>query len=124
MLKMFVEQPLVSDMEKYNFFLHEQGLSQNYFTQNRCVNYNSCEFAIKQGKMYLTTTISKMGLPHNYRGNIQLTNYIFSPKSAKLQHNLLLRQNSVEFVTDFTQTMKTQCQGNQCQTLFFFSSFS
>ena len=46
-------------------FLHEQGLSQNYFTQNSCVNYNKGEFATKQRKIYWPITISKIGPPHN-----------------------------------------------------------
>ena len=40
------------DMEKKKTFLRKQGLSQNYFTQNRNVNYNKKhEFATKQRKM-------------------------------------------------------------------------
>ena len=54
---------------KKTTFLHEQGLSQNYSTQSRCVNYNKHEFATKQCKMYLTTAMSKIVPPHNYRGN-------------------------------------------------------
>ena len=90
-------------MEKATF-LHEQGLSQNYPTQNRCVNYNKSEFATKQRK----TTMSKKGPPHNYRGNNYVISYLFllfeekvkkntklktmsiTPRSAKLQHNSLL----------------------------------
>ena len=60
-----------SDMEKDNFFtLHEKGLSHNYFSQNRCVNYKKSEFATEQCEIYWTTTMSKIGPPHNYRGKI------------------------------------------------------
>ena len=44
---------------KNTTLLHEQGLSQNYFTRNRCVNYNKSDFATKQRKMYLTKTMRK-----------------------------------------------------------------
>ena len=64
---------------KKTTFLHEQGLSQNYFTQNRCVNYNKSEFAIKQRNMYLTTTMSKIGLQHNYTGNLYVIHNFFPP---------------------------------------------
>ena len=57
-------------------FLHKQRLHQNYVTQNRCVNYKKSEFATKQQKMYLTTTMSKIGLAHNYRGN-NVIHYFF-----------------------------------------------
>ena len=36
--------------------------------------YPKSEFAIKQGKMYLTTTMRKIGPPHNYRGNNNVIN--------------------------------------------------
>ena len=52
-------------MEKDKKKLYKQGLSQNYFTQNSCVNYNKSKFATKQRKMYLTTTMSKIGPPDN-----------------------------------------------------------
>ena len=64
---------VIAHMEKDNF-LNKQGLSQNYFTRNRCVNYNKREFATKQRRMYLTTTMSKKGPPDNYRGNIYVIN--------------------------------------------------
>ena len=61
-------------MEKTTF-LHKQGLRPNYFT--RCVNYNKSEFWTKQCKLYLTTTLSKIGPQHNYRGNSYVINYFF-----------------------------------------------
>ena len=62
------------DMEKDNFFTQAR-VEPNYFTQNRCVNYNKSEFAKQQRKMYLTSTMSKIGLPHNYKGNNYVINY-------------------------------------------------
>ena len=41
-------------------------------------NYNNSEFVTKQRKMYQTTTMSKIGRPHNYRGIIYVMNYFFS----------------------------------------------
>ena len=41
-----------ADMEK-DKILHKQGLSQNYFTKNKCISYNKIECATKQHKMYL-----------------------------------------------------------------------
>ena len=67
---------------KKTTLLHEQGLSQNYFTQNGCVNYSKTEFATKQRKMYLTTPMSQIGPPQNYRGKINVVkkNPYFSRK--------------------------------------------
>ena len=89
------------DMEK-EIFLHEQGLSQNEFTQNRCVSYNNIEFARKQHKKYLTTGMSTIGLSHNYKGNI----YVINKRNSSFLSNSLSLQNSIEFVKDFSQTMK------------------
>ena len=50
---------------KKTTFLHKEGLSQNYYTQYRAINYNKSEFATKQRKVYLTTNMSKKGPPHN-----------------------------------------------------------
>ena len=36
--------------------------------------YNKSEFATKQRKMYLTTTVSQIGPPHRYRDNKYVTN--------------------------------------------------
>ena len=65
--------------------LHEQGLSPNYFTQNRCVNYNKSEFATKQHKMCLKTTMSKIEPLHNYRGNIYVIHFLFSILKVKIK---------------------------------------
>ena len=35
----------------------------------KCVNCDKSEFTTKQRKMYLTTSKSKIRLPHIYRGN-------------------------------------------------------
>ena len=44
------------------------------FLPKKCVNCDKIEFATKQRKMYLTTNISKIRLPHTYRGN----NYVIN----------------------------------------------
>ena len=72
-----------------------------------CMNFNKSEFARKQCKMNLTTSMSKTRLPHIYRGKKYVISLICSsfesrnrnlpnlkpkvilPRSAKLQHNLL-----------------------------------
>jgi hypothetical protein len=69
-----IVSPKIGRHGKRQYFLHEQGLIQNHFTQTRCVNYNKSEFATKQRKMFLTTTMNKIALPHNYRGN----NYVIN----------------------------------------------
>ena len=47
--------------------------------QNRCVNYNKGEFATKKRKRLLTTTMSKIGPPHDCRG----AEIIFGRKHSK-----------------------------------------
>ena len=65
-----------SDIKNTTLFTQER-IEQNYFTPNRCKNDNISEFATKQCKVYLTTTMSKIGTPHNYRGNNYVINYFF-----------------------------------------------
>ena len=51
--------------DQYNWILILGMEKDKYFNLNRCVNYNKSEFAKEHRKMYLTTTMSKIGLPLN-----------------------------------------------------------
>ena len=68
-----------ADMERHFFFLHKQGLIQHYFTTKKGVNFVKSEFATKQRKMYLTTSMSKTRLSHIYRGKNYVFYFICSP---------------------------------------------
>ena len=53
--------------------------------------------------------------------NTKLKAISITLKSAKLEHDSLLRQNSVEFVTDSTQTMKKFTQALPAHPYLFSS---
>ena len=54
-------------MEKYNSFTQAKFQSKLSYP-NKCVNCDQSEVATKQRKMYLTTSMSKIRLPHIFRG--------------------------------------------------------
>ena len=66
-----------ADMEKYNLFT-QASLEPKLFYPKKCVNCNKSEFATKQRKMYFTKSMSKIRLPHIYRGNNYVINNKFS----------------------------------------------
>ena len=66
-----------SDMEKDNF-LTQARFDPKPFYPKKCVNFDKGEFATKQRKMYLTTSMSKTRLPHIYRGKNYVINFICS----------------------------------------------
>ena len=76
-----------ADMEKYNFFTRAR-IEPKLFLQNWCVNYNKSKYATRQHKISLTTTMSKIGLPHKYRGNIYVKSYFVPLVKVKVK-NLL-----------------------------------
>ena len=59
----------VPDMEKRPFFFTPTRFEQKLFYQRKCKNCNKSELVTKQRKLYLTTCMNKIGLPHIYRGN-------------------------------------------------------
>ena len=61
------------DMEKYNLFT-QAWLGPKLFYPKKCINCNKIKFATKQSKRYFTKSMSKIRLPHIYRGN----NYFLS----------------------------------------------
>ena len=65
------------DMEKDNF-LTQARFDPKLFDPKKCVNFDKSEFATKQRKMYLTTSMSKTRLPHIYRGKTYVINFICS----------------------------------------------
>ena len=77
-LLLLLKHDLRSRHGKRQFFLPEQGLSQNYFTQKSAYIATKSECETKQRKMYLTTSMSKIRLPHVYRGNNYVINLIVS----------------------------------------------
>ena len=68
---------------KRQFFLPQQGLSKNYFTRD-CVTCDQSEFATKQLKMCLRTSMSKIRLPHIYRSN----NFVIINKKSSFDSNI------------------------------------
>ena len=63
------------DMEEYNLFTQAR-FEPKLFYPKKCANCN--DFATKQCKMYFTKSMSKIGLPHIYRGNYYVINNKFS----------------------------------------------
>ena len=61
-----------ADMEKDNFFTPAK-FEQKLFYPRKCVTCDKREFATKQHKMCLTTSISKIRLPNIYRSNNYVT---------------------------------------------------
>ena len=61
-----------ADMEKDNFFTPAK-FEQKLFYPRKCVTCDKREFATKQHKMCLTTSISKIRLPNIYRSNNYIT---------------------------------------------------
>ena len=57
-----------ADMEKDNLFT-QASFEPTLFYPKMCVNCNQSEFTTKQHKMYFTKSMSKIRLPHIYRGN-------------------------------------------------------
>ena len=74
----FIEVPQ-ADMEKDNFFTPAR-FEQKLFYPRKCVTCDKSEFATKQRKMCLTTSMSKIRLPHIYRSN----NYVIIKKNPLL----------------------------------------
>ena len=70
-----VEGTCEPDMEKDNFFTPAR-FEQKLFYPRKCVTCDKSEFATKQRKMCLTTSMSKIRLPHIYRSN----NYVIIEK--------------------------------------------
>ena len=68
-----------ADMEKDNFFTPAR-FEQKLFYPRKCVTCDKSEFATKQRKMCLTTSMSKIRLPHIYRSN----NYVIIKKNPLL----------------------------------------
>ena len=66
-------------MEKDNFFTPAR-FEQKLFYPRKCVTCDKSEFATKQRKMCLTTSMSKIRLPHIYRSN----NYVIIKKNPLL----------------------------------------
>ena len=56
-----------ADMETGNFFFTQARFDPKLFYPKKCVNFVKSEFATKQRKIYLTTSMSKTRLPHIYR---------------------------------------------------------
>ena len=61
-----------ADMEKDNCFTQAK-FQPKLFYPKKCVNCDKSEFATKQRKMYLTTSMSKIRLPPIYRGKNYVT---------------------------------------------------
>ena len=60
--------PTTKQTWKKTFFYTQARFDQNLFYQKKCVNFNNSEFATKQQKMYLKTSMSKTRLLHIYKG--------------------------------------------------------
>ena len=73
---------LCADIIKDNF-LTQARFDPKLFYPKKRVDYHKSEFAIKQREMGLTTSISKTRLPHLYRGNNYVINFICSPFKSK-----------------------------------------
>ena len=81
-----------ADLEKDDFFLHNQGLRQTIFTQKKRVNL------LKKHLVYWTNTIKLPKLSRNCQE--------FPKKRAKSQDNTWFYQNSVKFWLHFTRDPK------------------
>ena len=66
-------QPLTPYMVKDHFFTQAR-FDPKLFYLEKCLNFDKSEFATKQRKIYLKTSISKTRLPHIYRGKNELCN--------------------------------------------------
>ena len=64
-------------MEKDNFFTQARFDPKLFYTK-KFANFDKSEFATKQPKMYLTTSMNKTRLPHIYRGKTYVINFICS----------------------------------------------
>ena len=52
---------------KQAIFFTQARFDPKLFYPKKCVNFEKSEFATKQRKIYLTTSMSKTRLPHIYR---------------------------------------------------------
>ena len=71
-----------SDMEKDNYFTPAR-FEQKLFYPTKCVTCDKSEFATKQRKICLTTSMSKIRLPHINRSN----NYVIINKKSSCYSN-------------------------------------
>ena len=60
-------------MEKKDNYFTQARFDPKLFYPKKCVNFDKSEFATKQRKMYLTTSMNKTRLPHIYRGRGEFT---------------------------------------------------
>ena len=88
-------------MQKDNFSTPAT-FEQKLFYPRKCTNCDKSEFTTKQHEIYLTTSMSKIRLPHICKGK----NYEISKKNPLLNSLSLLQQNSVKFGVHFTQARK------------------
>ena len=81
-------------MQKDNFFLHEQDLSQNNFTRKSASITTNLICDKTAWKAQKTQIVQKKP-----RGDMEIPKFAkkMPPKKAKMQHNSLLQQNSVKF---------------------------
>ena len=63
----------MSQIWKKTIFVTLARVDPKLFCLKKCVNFDKSEFATKQRKMYLTTSMSKIRLPPIYRGKNYVT---------------------------------------------------
>ena len=69
---------------KKTIFFTPARFEQKLFYPRKCVTCDRSEFATKQHKMWLTTSMSKIRLPHIYRSN----NYVIINKKSSFDSNI------------------------------------
>ena len=75
-IKLAFQLLLRSDMEKDNFFTRARIEPKLFYPKQVRKLQKKSEFAAQQRKMYLTTTLSKIGSPHNYKSNNCIINLL------------------------------------------------
>ena len=66
-----------ADMEKNKHKFTQVMFDPKLFYLKKCVNFDKSELAIKQYKMYLTTSMRKTRLPPMYRGKNYVISFIY-----------------------------------------------